>query len=364
MKNSSVLITGGAGFIGSRLVARVANMSPCTVVLDNLHAQVHGPSASAPVLPENAIFIRGDIRDAALLRAIFKEYSPSVVYHLASETGTGQSHDEAERYCDVNINGTIRLLEAMRKIGRGKFVLASSRAVYGEGAWIDPDGHLVVPAARNAISLSAGDFSPKDAHGRSMTPVATTEASPPKPASIYASTKLMQELLVEQLLANTDLERVILRFQNVYGPGQSLRNPYTGVLSNFCGQILRGEILNIFEDGAIVRDFVFVDDVVEALLLATKSFQLSGEILNIGSGRAVTIISAAKLLLRLFEAPSDRLFISGAFREGDIRYAVGDISRASELMGWKPVVSLERGLRSLVDWAREEWTLSINRDRK
>ncbi len=351
-----ILVTGGAGFIGSRLVRQLRTAAQKIVVFDNLHPQVHGEHAAFPDDGGNVVCIKADIRDGDALKSAINNHAPTLVYHLAAETGTGQSYDLISRYCDVNVGGTGRLLEALRQSScpPRRIVLASSRAVYGEGACRTKDGSLVIPAPRLEERLKAGDFVPRDAEGRALTPVPTPEHLSPSPASIYGSTKLMQEHLLEQGLAGTATEPVLLRFQNVYGPGQSLRNPYTGVLSIFCSQILEGKTLNIFEDGEIVRDFIFVDDVVEALVKAGTVAAPGSAPINIGRGIPASILGTARFLLKLLGAPEDRFAISGDFRIGDIRYSVADIRRAKELLDWQPRISLEKGLTALAEWAREE----------
>jgi dTDP-L-rhamnose 4-epimerase len=354
-----ILVTGGAGFIGSRLVRHLRASAEKIVVFDNLHPQVHGERATFPDEGGNLICIRADVRDGDALRSAISDHTPTLIYHLAAETGTGQSYDLISRYCDVNVGGTARLLEALRQstVPARRVVLAGSRAVYGEGACRAEDGSLVIPAPRLEERLKAGDFVPRDLDGRALTPVPTPEQLSPSPASIYGSTKLMQEYLLEQSLAGTATEPVLLRFQNVYGPGQSLRNPYTGVLSIFCSQILEGKTLNIFEDGEIVRDFIFVDDVVEALARAGAVAAPGSAPINIGSGTPASILGAAQFLLKVLGAPEDRLVISGDFRIGDIRYSVADIRRARELLDWQPRFSLEKGLTALAEWARQEAAL-------
>jgi dTDP-L-rhamnose 4-epimerase len=322
------------------------------VVFDNLHPQVHGENAAFPEFDENVFCAREDICDAAAIQRAVAQHAPDLIFHLSAETGTGQSYDLLSRYCAVNVSGTACLIEALRQAGKvSRLVLAGSRAVYGEGLWRGQDGRLLVPPPREPQCLAKGQFIPTSVSGEPLEPMATPEDVSPAPASIYGSTKLMQEYLVSQGTVGSAVESVILRFQNVYGPGQTLRNPYTGVLSIFCGQILSGQRLNIYEDGEIVRDFVFVDDVVEALMLAGTAASAPAPI-NIGSGRPASILSVARLLLQALDAPSDRLRISGDFRAGDVRYAVADILRAKERLAWQPRVSLEDGLRQLASWAR------------
>ncbi|WP_298966133.1 SDR family NAD(P)-dependent oxidoreductase [uncultured Methylobacterium sp.] len=351
-----VLVTGGAGFIGAHLTPRLARAGYRIVVLDNLHPQVHGPDAAAPALPEGATFVKADIRDREAVAQAVREVRPDHVIHLAAETGTGQSWDEVHRYCDVNVGGTAALVEALRALppaGRPRrVVLASSRAVYGEGAYRDEAGRLTVPPARRPEDMRRGLFDPV-VGGVALQAVPTPESTPPAPASIYASTKLMQEYVLTQALLGTDAEPVILRFQNVYGPGQSLRNPYTGVLSIFSGQILAGQSLNIYEDGKITRDFVYVGDVVDAVVLALTAPRRVEGVVNIGSGEATTIHDAARELVRLLGVPGVGIAVSGQFRAGDVRHAVADIGAAAATLGWTPRTGLTEGLGRLVAWVRD-----------
>lgn len=353
MQAARVFVTGGAGFIGSRLSMLMARAGHQVTVFDNLHPQVHGETAKPPAFPPAMTFRLGDVRDSEALAAAVRESDPDVIYHLAAETGTGQSYDLPSRYCAVNVDGTCHLIEALRALPsrRRRFVLAGSRAVYGEGAYLTATDARCYPGPRAVDAMQAGRFDPVDADGRPLTPIATDETAPPQPASIYASTKLMQEFVCRQALEGGDTELVLLRFQNVYGPGQSLSNPYTGVLSIFSSQILEGRTLDIYEDGLITRDFVFVDDVVEALKMAGVGPNPGAEPINIGSGEACTINRAAEILLQTLGTEVSRRRVSGKFRAGDIRHAVADISRARERLGWSPRTSLENGLAALAQWA-------------
>jgi len=349
-----ILITGGAGFIGSRLT-RQLSVQHDVWVLDSLHPQVHGPDAVMPTFAPNVRAFVGDVRDEAMVAHVMRHAQPQVIYHLAAETGTGQSHDELVRYCEVNVTATARLIDAARHHAPGlhQIILAGSRAVYGEGLYNDAMGARVVPDARLGTALDGGDFEIRDVAGTALTPQATDEATTPSPSSVYASTKLMQEYLIVQAAARATWKGTILRMQNVYGPGQSLRNPYTGVLSIFCSQLRAGKKLDIYEDGDIVRDFVFVDDVVQAFVLALGTTVPHGTIVNIGSGRASTILGVAQQLMALLGVDKTSYAISGRWRPGDIRHAVADISRAQQLLGWTPGVSLEQGLERLVNWVVE-----------
>jgi len=251
---------------------------------------------------------------------------------------------------DGPVNGPVN---EPNKLPLERFILMSSRAVYGEGAyWDTTHRQTVVPPPRSVEDLKAGRFDPI-VPGARLRAVPTSETMPPAPSSIYASTKLMQEHLVQQAGAIAPWQATIFRFQNVYGPGQSLKNPYTGVLSIFSRQILAGKTLNIYEDGQIGRDFVFIEDVVNALVLACNANIPHGSIINIGSGKTTTILEAAKTLLRLYGKPTDAYQITGDFRAVDIRHAVADIQLAQQLLNWQPNVSVEDGLSKLAAWCEE-----------
>jgi len=351
-----ILITGGAGFIGSRLARALREAGDDVFVFDNLHAQVHG-AAGAPVATLDGVrLIRGDVRDRESLAAAVASADPDLVFHLAAETGTGQSYDLPARYCDVNVSGAANLVECLRRLPerRRRVVLAGSRAVYGEGAYGDGAGRVFAPPPRRPEDLARGAFLPADDGGRRLTPLPTREDLAPSPASIYASTKLMQEYVLRQGLAGSPTRLCVLRLQNVYGPGQSLHNAYTGILSIFARQILDGQELDLYEDGRIVRDFVYVDDVVRAFERAAVADDVDEEPVNIGSGRPAELVGLASALLRCLGRPPDLWSISGRFRPGDVRHALADIGRARTVLGWEPRVTLEPGLQALADWVLEE----------
>jgi dTDP-L-rhamnose 4-epimerase len=349
MTEKRIFVTGGAGFIGTHLVNALSKQGAEVCIYDNLLPQVHGEGTSCPDFPKNVHFVQGDVRDGAGLEHALRETKPDVIYHLAAETGTGQSRDEIVRYCDVNVGGTSRLVESIRRLEKPptRVILAGTRAVYGEGAYRDAQGNALVPPARTAEEMKAGKFAPRDSADSPLQPLPTSEETPLAPASVYATTKLAQEYLLKQGLEGTPVKPVLLRFQNVYGPGQSLRNPYTGVLSIFISQILRGQRLNIYEDGEITRDFVFVHDVVRSLELAAGTELSGGTVINIGSGQGVTILSVARKLLTILGRREDELDITGDFRPGDVRHAVADVSLAKTLLGWEASSSLDEGLRLL-----------------
>ena len=268
---------------------------------------------------------------------------------MAAETGTGQSQDEIARYTAVNVQGTSVLLETLNRLACfQQLYLPSSRAVYGEGAYRNAKGIVIAGKARSTNNMQGGIFDVLDQDGSVMTPLETPEDLPLVPASIYASTKLMQEYLCDQARGNKDWSVLIYRFQNVYGPGQSLKNPYTGVLSIFATQIIDGKELNIFEDGNITRDFIYIDDLIDALILALDKKIDHGEVINIGSGQETLIKDAAEVMLQFLGKPKDHYHVTGEFREGDIKYALANIEKAKKLLSWTPSTTINTGLNNLV----------------
>jgi dTDP-L-rhamnose 4-epimerase len=302
--------------------------------------------------------IAGDIRNPKDVATAVARTQPHLIYHLAAETGTGQSFFKPAHYVDVNVMGTAHLIDAVRRHAPDlpRLILAGSRSVYGEGACLDTFGQPAVAMDRRPDDLARGTYHPRDRNGDPLRPVPSDSTCPVAPASVYASTKLMQEYLLSQAFWGTLTQVGILRLQNVYGPGQSLNNPYTGVLSIFCRQIQEGAPLNIFEDGLITRDFILVDDVVRAFAMMGSVPLMPQDILDIGAGQGTTILDVARKLLSYLGAPPDRLIVSGAFRPGDIRHAVADTSRAAALLGWVPESSLDDGLASLAAWSRDQMT--------
>ena len=347
-----VLITGGGGFIGCRLSGILIAAGHDVVVVDVLHPQVH-PLRMRPIdLHADVRFIPGDVTVAETWRPILNLSEPDVVVHLAAETGTGQSLAEASRHGMVNVVGTTRMLDALYQMPTRPehIVLASSRAVYGDGAWRSSSGRLQYPGVRThrALSLAQWDHSGDDGEPWTAVPssAATTQ---PHPTNIYAATKLAQEHMIQAWCAASDMKSSILRLQNVYGPGQSIGNTYTGVLTYFANQIAKGEAIEVYEDGEIVRDFVFVSDVAKALLAAIEHPPETSRTLDIGSGAATTILEVARSMARLSGGLDPR--ISGKFRDGDVRAASCSIEAAGVELGYEPATHLESGISQLLDWA-------------
>jgi dTDP-L-rhamnose 4-epimerase len=349
---ATALVTGGAGFIGSRLVRAIDDICDEIVVFDNLHPQVHGGSAAPPTFGRRCQFVHGDVRNGELLATTVANSRPDLVVHLAAETGTGQSYDDIAHHCEVNVTGTGHLVEAVRRLPAAprRVVLASSRAIYGEGLYRTREGRLLVPPPRSTTAMRQGRFAPVDADGVALEPLATVETTPPAPASIYASSKLMQEFILRQGFDGTPVEVAVLRLQNVYGAGQSVRNPYTGVLSIFSQKLHDGHDIEIFEDGVITRDFVHVSDVVRAIKAGAEADAVPETAVNVGSGVPVTIEAVARLLVKLHGRSSDAMSISGNFRSGDVRHCLADVTLARTVLGWSPLVGLTEGLTELVAW--------------
>lgn len=350
-----VLVTGGAGFIGSRLTLRAAAAGHDVTVLDTLSPQVHGddPGASDAVVAvkQAARFVRGSVTDRAAMEQVLG--GQEAIVHLAAETGTGQSMYQIDHYSAVNIGGTATMLDilANRPTSVRRVVVASSRSIYGEGRYRTPDGHYVYPQHRAETAMQAGDFAVhhQGCDGE-LELVATDEDSRIHPSSVYGITKQVQEQLVMTVCPSLGIEGVALRYQNVFGPGQSLSNPYTGILSIFSNLIMQGKPINIFEDGEESRDFVYVDDVVEATLRALEHPAAANEVFNVGTGVPVSVMTVAQTLSRLLDAAVP-ISISGNFRLGDIRHNYADMTKIDRLLGFRPAWDFERGIAAFVAWA-------------
>lgn len=348
-----VLITGGAGFIGSRLARNLHDRGDDVTIVDNLSEQVHGKCARFPSgLREIAHCVEGDVCDRGLMKSLVRDQE--VIVHLAAETGTGQSMYAIEHYGQVNLQGTALLLDLLvnqRPANLRKLVVASSRAIYGEGQYHCAVHGTVYPDPRTALSMSAGEFEPVCPHcGGTVVVEPTKERTPFGPSSFYGLTKQVQEQMVLMFASALGIDGFAMRYQNVYGPGQSLTNPYTGILAVFSNLVRQGKPLNIFEDGMESRDFVYVDDVIDATAACISPDVHGVMALNVGSGVRTTVLEVARAVIEYFEmdVPTN---ISGAFRVGDIRHNVADISRIRELTGFEPKWAFRDGLERFLDWA-------------
>lgn len=353
MKN--VLITGGAGFIGSHLALKLKSEGYSVTCFDNLSPQIHGENPDTTSATYNRIknevqFVKGDVRDrAALAQALDKT---DCVIHLAAETGTGQSMYDISKYCDVNIQGTSLLLEevAQRKATIKKVIVASSRAVYGEGQYVCREHGNQYPDSRSDAAMKNKRFEHECRMcGQVMDLVPTQEVSPTNPQSIYGITKLSQEQLVLRACQSFGIDAVALRFQNVYGPGQALSNPYTGILSIFSTRSRENKPIAIFEDGLESRDFVYIDDIVQSIFLSMKYQKPGQHVFNVGSGVKTTVNEVVKEILKFFKSDSS-VTITGQYRIGDIRHNIADLKSISLELGYKPTVYFEQGLQNFLNW--------------
>ena len=356
-KLKNILITGGAGFIGSNVALKLINLGYTVTVLDNLAAQIHGLNHENSSLYQNilgkVIFIKGDITNRIDVEKAIE--GQDAIIHLAAETGTGQSMYAIERYNHVNVSGTALLLDVLvnQKNSVKKIILASSRAVYGEGKYRNSQSESVYPQSRSVELMQNGTFEMTAENGQILEPLATDENSKLHPTSFYGLTKLQQEQMVAMVCESIGINFVILRYQNVFGLGQSLLNPYTGILSIFSTQILNGKALNIFEDGLMTRDFINIEDTVDATIKSLESETANNQIINIGTGVATTVLSVANLLVNAYkkEVPVE---ISGDFRIGDIRHNFADLDKAKRLLNFQPKVSFEKGIQEFTNWVLQQ----------
>jgi len=343
-----ILVTGGCGFIGRHVVEELTARDYEVRVLDSLVEQVHGDEAG---VPDGAELMRGDVRDPVAVAAALEGID--AVVHLAAEVGVGQSMYEIARYVGANDLGTAVLLEAMIDRPIGRIVVASSMSVYGEGLYEDAGGNRFPATRRQPADIKAGRWEPVGPSGEALEPVATDEQKPVDLASIYALTKYAQEREVLIFGEAYGVDAVALRLFNVFGPGQALSNPYTGVLANFAARLINGQPPMIFEDGHQRRDFVHVRDVARAFRLALEQKPAAGHVINIGSGQAYSIAEVATLLAASMNVPHLVPEIMGKARAGDIRNCFADIAKARELLGFEPHYRLENTLDELSDWVRE-----------
>lgn len=344
------LVTGGAGFIGCAISSLLKDQFDRVVALDNMHPQVH-PTNQRPVTLDPAVeLVIGDVTETSTWDKLLPVFQPDIIIHLAAETGTGQSLTEGTRHANVNVVGTTRMLDALvahQCIPR-RVVLTSSRAVYGEGAWIDSQGNISYPGQRSRAQLEAGVW---DFPGLRCLPFEATRTEP-RPTSIYGATKLTQEMVLNAWALSFGVEVGLLRLQNVYGPGQSLSNPYTGIVSLFSRMAKVGKSIPLYEDGEIVRDFVFIHDVARAVTHMATGVIPSNTAYDIGCGEGTTIAQLARIIATIYGAPEPK--INGAFRNGDVRAASADITRTRAALGWSPEWNVQAGVKALCAWIDQQ----------
>lgn len=353
MTKLNILITGGAGFIGSHLVDALVGRGHRVRILDAVVPQVHAAGEPQYLNPE-AEFIRGDVCDAALIEKAIE--GVDVVYHEAAEVGVGQSMYEIQRYVRANNLGTAALLEAVikRRAQIRKLIVASSMSIYGEGAYRNADGEVVYPAIRPASQLAERRWElicPRT--GSALTPTGTSEEKPLFPTSVYAVTKQDQEQFCLVVGRAYGIPAVALRYFNVYGPRQALSNPYTGVCAIFSSRLLNDQSPVIFEDGGQTRDFVHVSDIVQANLLALETDRADYQAVNVGTGKPTSVKQVMRMLAEGLGKQIEPEIV-GKYREGDIRHCVADITRARTLLGYEPKVSLEQGIPELLEWVKRQ----------
>lgn len=360
MAIKKILVTGGAGFIGSNLSLKLLSKGYEVTILDNLSKQIHGanPDKTSPLynsIKNKVHFIEGSVTNREdWLKAID---SVDCIVHLAAETGTGQSMYEIEKYVGVNFGGTALMLDILTNTNHTvkKVVVAESRAIYGEGRYYSKElNQFVYPTERSEAAMRAGDFEVKYKGCDSpLKLVGTTEDSMIHPTSVYGITKQVQGQLVHLVCPSIGIASVSYRYQNVYGPGQSLSNPYTGILSIFSTRIRNGNGINIFEDGKETRDFVYIDDVVDATILGIEKEEANGHVFNVGTGVATDVLTVARTLIEKYEIDVP-VTISGNFRLGDIRHNYADITAARTILGFEPKWSFSDGIGEFVKWVNEQ----------
>lgn len=357
----NVLITGGSGFIGAEIVRQCYSLNRYNVtVLDTMTEQIHGKdwhnSYLYKSIEDKCRFIHASVTDLHMVHSALE--NAECVIHLAAETGTGQSMYQINQYNETNVMGTSNLLQAISLAGKKsrvkKIILSSSRSVYGEGKYKCPECGIVYPDCRDKDKMFAGDFNFYcPACSRKLNPLPTTEDSEIKPASLYAFTKFAQEKMLQTMCPALGIDYTIFRFQNVYGVGQSLKNPYTGILSVFSTLMLENKSVNIFEDGLESRDFVNVKDIAAGVIASIDNEKSNGRIMNLGSGINTSVIQIAEMLRKHYGSSSE-IRVTGDFRIGDIAHNKADISKARDILGFNPMISLDNGLKEFCAWVKEQ----------
>lgn len=363
----NILITGGAGFIGSSLSLNLIERGHKVRVLDNLSEQIHGKDGDNSELflkiKDKVEFIKGDVRN--LEDWIKSIKGIDTIVHLAAETGTGQSMYEINKYIDVNIKGTSNLLDVLtnQKHSIKKIVVASSRAIYGEGSYSCRAHGVVFPTERIESDLIKGDFNAKcPICNENVEVIATHEDSKIHPSSIYGFTKYAQEEMCMIVGKSLNIPVVSLRYQNVYGPGQSLKNPYTGILSIFSTRIKNNNEINIFEDGKETRDFVYIDDVVQATTLSIENEEANFETFNVGTGVPTDVLTIAEILKGNYNS-NVNIKVSGDFRLGDIRHNFADITKINQKLGYESNFNFSSGVTEFTKWVEQQEIQEDNYDK-
>jgi dTDP-L-rhamnose 4-epimerase len=354
MNSQQVLITGGAGFIGSHLSNELLEHGYRVRVLDSLIPQVHGQKQRPDYLSREVELIVGDVRNAASVRRALR--GVDAVFHLASRVGVGQSMYEVAEYTSVRNLGTAVLLEQLIEHPVKRLIVASSMSIYGEGLYKRADGTHVHHTERSIEQLRAGSWEPRDRDGASLQPVPTPESKTPVLSSVYALSKFDQERMCLMIGRAYGIPTIALRFFNAYGPFQALSNPYTGVLAIFSARLLNGKSPLVNEDGKQMRDFVNVTDVARACRLALEHETVSDQVFNVASGIPISIADVAIRIARTIGKPNLAPEITNRYRAGDIRHCFGDISRAQSVLGYTPHVSFEKGLTILAAWLESQVT--------
>lgn len=358
-----ILITGGAGFIGSNIARELLKDNFEITILDNFLTQIHGDKKKLPKdLHDKVKLIIGDVSDRKVFYEALK--GQDALIHLAAETGTGQSMYKIEHYSKVNIQATASLCDYLINEDHQikNIIVASSRSIYGEGKYLSKEFGEVYPGSRVSVNKEVGfEVSCPKSNNQNLSLMPTDETSKIHPSSFYGITKQVQEQMIIMTAKLIGIKGFALRYQNVYGPGQSLKNPYTGILSIFSRLALKNEEINIFEDGLESRDFVYIDDVVSATIKCLKHIKNEQHILNVGSGVPIDVLTVAEEIISYLKSNS-KIKISGAYREGDIRHNYADLKLVNEIIGFKPLWSFKSGLHNFLNWVlrQDDIPLTIN----
>lgn len=354
-----IFITGGAGFIGSEIVNQLYSIGERDItVLDSMTEQIHGKDWENSYLYKRIAgkckFVHGSVTDTNTVMELVS--GSEYIIHLAAETGTGQSMYQINQYNDTNVMGTSNIIQAISSLGQKskvkKIILSSSRSVYGEGRYECPSCGVVYPNSRTKARMLSGDFCMYCPTCDSKVKlVKTTEDSEIKPSSLYAFTKYTQEMMLKTMCPALGIDYIIFRFQNVYGVGQSLKNPYTGILSIFSSLMLENKPINVFEDGLESRDFINVKDIASGVIASLDNAESNGEIINLGSGVGTSVIEITNILKKAYNS-SSVINVTGDFRLGDIAHNIADISKAERILGFKQTISLEDGLTVFCNWVQ------------